>query len=157
MLQTREAVQAYLHEHIPLSRDMGVTVVLASTDEVILTAPLAPNINHKSTAFGGSISALAILAAWTLLHVRLQKLQFSYQIVISSNQVEYRQPVQSEFRARCTVPPASEWERFERMLMRFGRARIRLQAGVYMGDLLAASFTGEYVALQQDETEAEQI
>jgi thioesterase domain-containing protein len=62
----------YLHEHIPLSRAMGVEVVEATWDGVSLRAPLAPNINHRETVFGGSASAVAILAAWALLYVRLQ-------------------------------------------------------------------------------------
>ena len=50
---------------------MAVSVKAVTTDTVILAAPLEPNINHKHTVFGGSASALGILAAWSLLHVRL--------------------------------------------------------------------------------------
>jgi thioesterase domain-containing protein len=66
-------IKTYLYEHIPLSKAMEVDVVDASVDKVVLRAPLAPNINHRATVFGGSASALAILAAWTLLYVRLQQ------------------------------------------------------------------------------------
>ena len=48
---------------MPLSQAMQVTVVEASFQQVVLTAPLAPNINHRETVFGGSASAVAILAA----------------------------------------------------------------------------------------------
>lgn len=58
-------LQAYLHRQIPLSAAMQVSVVSATLDSVVLSAPLAPNINHKYTAFGGSVSALGILAAWS--------------------------------------------------------------------------------------------
>ena len=50
---------------------MEVTVVEASLHQVVLSAPLAPNINHRETVFGGSASAVAILAAWSMLHLRL--------------------------------------------------------------------------------------
>ena len=40
-------------------------------DTVVIEAPLAPNINHRKTVFGGSASALGILAAWSLVHLRL--------------------------------------------------------------------------------------
>ncbi|MFB3040360.1 MAG: YiiD C-terminal domain-containing protein, partial [Candidatus Poribacteria bacterium] len=65
------ALEEYLHEHIPLSKAIGVKVVEADSAGVTLSAPLAPNINHRETVFGGSASAVAILAAWTLLYVRL--------------------------------------------------------------------------------------
>jgi hypothetical protein len=50
------ALEQYLHEHIPLSAAMGVKVVQADPQCVVLTAPLAPNINHRDTVFGGSAS-----------------------------------------------------------------------------------------------------
>ncbi|RYE53550.1 MAG: hypothetical protein EOP18_08925, partial [Rhizobiaceae bacterium] len=50
---------------------MQVRVVAASVERVTLSAPLAPNINHRATVFGGSASAVAILSAWSLLHLRL--------------------------------------------------------------------------------------
>lgn len=64
-------LQTYLHAHIPLSGAMQVSVVQAALEGVVLSAPLAPNINHRDTVFGGSASAVASLAAWSLLHTRL--------------------------------------------------------------------------------------
>ena len=52
---------------------MGVEVIEAAWNGVTLRAPLAPNINHRETVFGGSASAVAILAAWAILYVRLQQ------------------------------------------------------------------------------------
>ena len=51
-------LEAYLHEHIPLSKAMGVSVVSVEEGIVILRAPLAPNINHRETVFGGVTEAL---------------------------------------------------------------------------------------------------
>ncbi|MDL2338661.1 MAG: YiiD C-terminal domain-containing protein, partial [Pseudomonadota bacterium] len=50
---------------------MQVSVVEVSAEQVVLAAPLAPNINHQDTVFGGSASAVAILAAWSMLHTKL--------------------------------------------------------------------------------------
>ena len=74
-------LEQYLHDHIPLSRAMQVTVISLAQDRVILSAPLAPNINHRDTVFGGSASAVAILAAWSLLHTRLQNAGLQFNIV----------------------------------------------------------------------------
>jgi len=57
---TPSELQTYLHQHIPLSQAMQFTVVEASLQQVVLTAPLAPNINHRETVFGGSASAVAV-------------------------------------------------------------------------------------------------
>ena len=56
---TPSELQRYLHEHIPLTAAMEVKVVSCGPDAAHLSAPLAPNINHRDTAFGGSASALA--------------------------------------------------------------------------------------------------
>ena len=53
------ALAAFLHEKIPLSAAMDVSVVSASASEVVLEAPLDPNINVHGTMFGGSVSTLA--------------------------------------------------------------------------------------------------
>ena len=51
------AIERYLHEHIPLTTHMEVGVDRIDDTGVRLTAPLAPNINHRQTAFGGSVAA----------------------------------------------------------------------------------------------------
>jgi thioesterase domain-containing protein len=80
-------LETYLHEHIPLSKAMQVSVIEADPGFVKLAAPLAPNINHRETVFGGSASAVAILAAWTILFIRLQNEGLYSRVVIQRNQV----------------------------------------------------------------------
>ena len=53
---TPQTLQRYLHERIPLARAMEVEVRALASDGVELGAPLAPNINHRDTVFGGSAS-----------------------------------------------------------------------------------------------------
>lgn len=66
-----QSVTQSLYDRIPLSQAMAVSVISIAEDGIILTAPLDPNINHRNTVFGGSISTLAILAGWTFVSVRL--------------------------------------------------------------------------------------
>jgi len=66
-------LQAFLRTRIPLSNAMAVEVRAASADEVTLSVPIVPNVKHRDTVFGGSASALAILAAWAKLRTALKK------------------------------------------------------------------------------------
>jgi len=141
-------LEAYLHEHIPLSVAIGVTVVAAGNDGVRLAAPLSPNLNHRQTVFGGSLSALAILAAWSLVHVRLQAMPFPYRIVIHRQTTEYLAPAAADFEAYCLSPEPTAWDRFVAALTRHGKARIELAVDVTASGVLAATFTGGYVALR---------
>ena len=111
-------LEQYLHEHIPLSKAMAVSVVSVEQSGVVLRAPLAPNINHRETVFGGSASALAILAAWSLLHTRLRAEGISSRLVIQRNTMEYEQPIQGEFTAHSTLEEPASWQQFTRMLAR---------------------------------------
>lgn len=142
-------VERYLHEHIPISRALGVTVVRADTGGVELRAPLDPNINHRSTVFGGSAISVAILAAWTLVHLwtlGLDRLG-RYRVVIRRSAMEYLAPIQDDFSAAC-VPPADALDRFTRTLERHRRAPVDLTARVTTGDEDVGSFAGSYVAIR---------
>jgi len=140
-------LEDYLHGHIPLSRAMAVRVAQADDDCVVLEAPLAPNINHHATVFGGSASALAILAGWSLLHTRLSAHGPHAQLVIQRNSVEYERPLTGAFSARATFTAASDWDSFVALLRRRGRSRITVPAVLLSQGLEAGRFSGQFVAL----------
>jgi thioesterase domain-containing protein len=141
-------LERYLHLHIPLSRAMAVTVRSVAADEVVLQAPLAPNINHRDTVFGGSAAALAILAAWSLLHVRLRAQGIEARLVIQRNTMEYERPMDGDFTARAALMQPHKWHAFTAMLARKGRARIAVAAVLAQGGQPAGRLSGEFVALR---------
>ena len=144
-------LQDYLHAHIPLSAAMQVGVDAAGPDGVTLRAPLAPNINHRDTVFGGSASALCILAAWSLLHLRLRAEGVTARLVIQRNTMDYTQPVAGEFRACAALAEPGSWPRFLRTFARMGRARAEVAAVLTDAQGAAAGrLVGEFVALRMD-------
>jgi len=144
---TPSELQTYLHDHIPLSKAMAVSVVSVAHDAVVLGAPLGPNINHRETVFGGSASAVAILACWSLLHLRLTAAGLESRVVIQRNTMDYLVPIDGAFTARSTFETGADWDRFMRMLERKGRARIAVGAVLEFEGQIAGRLTGEFVAL----------
>lgn len=142
-----EEVEVYLHRHIPISREMGVRVISVDGAGVRLAAPLAPNLNHQSTAFGGSVSSLAILAAWTLAHVGLRRRGIEARVVIQKSTTDYTAPIHGELEAFCPIPREADWDRFVVAVEKRGRGRLRLEAQVTSDGAEAAAFHGLYVAL----------
>lgn len=140
-------LEKYLHDHIPLSKALEVGVVQARPAGVILSAPLAPNINHRDTVFGGSASAVAILAAWSLLHTRLTAEGIASRLVIQRNTMSYERPIDGPFTAEAAIASAEAWERFARMLKRKGKARIAVASVLHFGGQVAGRLEGEFVAL----------
>lgn len=140
-------LEKYLHDHIPLSKAMEVGVVQVQPEAVILDAPLAPNINHRDTVFGGSASAVAILAAWSLLHTRLSGEGIASRLVIQRNTMSYELPIDGTFTAEAAIESAEAWEQFLRTLKRRGKARITVIAVLNFGGKVAGRLEGEFVAL----------
>ena len=141
-------LERYLYAHIPLSRAMAMSVVSLAEETVVLRAPLAPNINHSETVFGGSASTLAILAAWSLVYVRLRAAGSAARLVIQRHAMEYLKPMSGEFTARASLAEADGWQRFTAALARRGRGRVAVAAVLEYAGESAARFSGEFVALE---------
>lgn len=141
-------LEQYIQQHIPLSKAMAITVISADSDTVVLQAPLAPNINHRETVFGGSASALAILASWALLRVRLESEGISDSLVIQRNSMEYRRPISGAFTARSALTYPERWAQFTQTIASKGKARVSVSAVLEYAGETAASFTGDFVALR---------
>lgn len=140
-------LEQYLHEHIPLSKAMAVSAVSLEHCYVVPRAPLGPNINHRETVFGGSASALAILAAWSLLHTRLRSEAISSHLVIQRNTMEYEPPIVGAFTARSSLAAGAQWQQFTRMLVRKGKARISMTSVLEHAGHVVGKLAGEFVAL----------
>jgi thioesterase domain-containing protein len=126
---------------------MEIAVVDVSPQAVVLGAPLAPNINHRDTVFGGSASAVAILAAWSLLHTRLAGLGIASRLVIQRNTMSYERPIAGAFTARASIPAEGGWALFTRTLARRGRARITAACVLECAGQVVGRLEGEFVAL----------
>jgi thioesterase domain-containing protein len=144
-------LERYLHQHIPLSRAMAVRVASIDAGAVVLQAPLGPNINHRETVFGGSASALAILAGWALLHLRLRAEGIAASLVIQRNTMEYERPITGDFMARASLPQPERWRQFTALLARRRKARITVSCVLEHAGGVVGSFSGEFVALASPE------
>jgi thioesterase domain-containing protein len=140
-------VQAYLEEHIPLSERMQIDILEAGPERVSIEVPIEPNLNHRSTAFGGSVAALAILAGWTLVHLRLRDQGLVTHTVIQTSSVRYDAPIHGAFRAVTDPVEEPAWERFVRAITKHGKGRLHVSATVFDDGTAAATFTGAYVAI----------
>jgi thioesterase domain-containing protein len=140
-------LERYLHEQIPLSAAMQVSVERASPAHVVLAAPFGPNINHQRTVFGGSAAVLATLAAWSLLHLKLRQAELPAQLVIQRSAMKYLHSMAGDFTASCGQPEESTWSRFEQTLRRRGRARLQLSSLLLHAGRVCAQFEGDFVAL----------
>lgn len=146
MDDARAYLQSLLREEIPLTGALGLRVAAYDGAALTLAAPIAPNLNHKRTVFGGSLYSVLVLAGWGLLTLKLREAGVGAQIVIHEAYIRYHLPVETDFEAVCTLPAADTYEGFLRTLRRRARARIQLAAQVRAGAREAVGFSGSYVA-----------
>lgn len=145
---SEQDLQQYLHDHIPLSKAMAAVVRSVSAEGVTLEAPLAPNLNHRGTVFGGSASSLAILSAWALVHSRLRAEGLDSRLVIQRNTMAYERPMDGSFTATSALARPGDWPAFLRTLRRMGRARIAVVAVLHCVGQTTGRFEGDFVALE---------
>ena len=140
-------VGVYLRKQIPISAAMGVEVLGCSAERVRLQAPLSANLNHRSTVFGGSASAVAILAAWPWLHFALRSAGHPCRVVIQRNEMKYLTPIDDDFTAECDALSPADFDKLLRTLRRYGKARASLEVRLFLRGRVVARFSGDYVAM----------
>jgi thioesterase domain-containing protein len=139
-----EQVEEFFHRQIPITRAMGLRVVACDEQGFTVEAPVALNSNHLRTAFGGSINAVATLAAYGFLWMELK--EQSPHVVIAESSIRYLRPVHETIRAACSGPTSQELARFRAAFKTHGKARIDLRVSVLEGAETAAEFQGSFVA-----------
>jgi len=115
---------------IPLTRAMQLRVQAWDGDSLVLAAPLAPNINDKGCAFGGSLLSLLTLAGWGLIVLKLRALQLQCDVYVQDSEVRYLAPVWQDFTAQARLAEGESWDEFARALSSRGRARLRVACHV---------------------------
>jgi thioesterase domain-containing protein len=146
-----EALTAYLHARIPLSWAMEATVTQSdAAGVVVIAAPLAPNVNHRDTVFGGSASALGLLAAWSALFVRMQAERIQGRIVVRRNTMSYERPIASAFSARAVPPQGDDWEKLKAALARGRMTRARVVATLECDTEIVGRLEAEFAVMPPD-------
>lgn len=144
--ETLADLERILHAEIPLTRVMQVRVLRADRYGLALGAALAPNLNHKQTAFGGSLNSLTTLACWGLIQLLVRDCGHAVTVVIQESSVQFLRPVLRDFEAVCPLPAEPVIEKFLRVLKRRGRARLALDSTIQADGEIASRFHGKFVA-----------
>jgi len=145
MNDMKQHLQQVLENEIPLTTAIGVTVDKVTNSDIILIAPLENNINHKCTAFGGSLYSIAVLAGWSLIYTRLKTLELQAHIVIQKSNIQYLNPVVLDIKAMCSIDSEEIFNNFLLTFKKKSIARIKLKVEIPGNDEPDVIFTGQYV------------
>src|SRR5574337_318661 len=95
--------ERHLLADIPLARAMDLRVSDFDGDRLAIAAPLAPNINDKGCAFGGSLVSLLTLAGWGVIVLKLRALGKECEVYVQDSAVRYFAPVWEDFTAQARL------------------------------------------------------
>ena len=140
-----EKLQQVLHSEIPLTKAIGIEVIEYNENSLTISAPLENNINHKCTAFGGSLYSVSVLSGWGLIYLLLEKFNLTGHIVIQESHTKFIKPVDSDITSSCTFESPAHYEKFINMYRKKGKARIKLESKVICNGEICVIFTGHYV------------
>ena len=139
-------LQDYILEHIPLAHAMQLRVARYDGTQLEMTAPLAPNINDKGCAFGGSLASLMTLTAWGLVDLNLRERGLACDIYVGDSSLLYLQPLLDDLHATARYTQRGSFPDFLETLSRKGKARIAVSCIVDAANGDAATLEAAFVA-----------
>ena len=142
-VSTAPELERTIHQLIPLSVAMGVTVTSFEDDVLTLSAPLAPNINHQMSAFGGSLSALSALTGWGMVQLQIGKMNIVGNTVVGRSEASFLRPVLKHLTCRCSLP--NDFDVFQEKLSVKGKSRILLITEVVEDGEIAMTTSSQFV------------
>jgi thioesterase domain-containing protein len=139
--------EAECRREIPLLTAMHLSFV--DFDDLALTmeAPLAPNINNKGTAFGGSIASICLFGGWAVATLAcMDNAIDNTEIVVFKNEMTFERPARGHLTVRAYIKP----DDFAACLARLraddpGRIRLDIHVDLFHDDARCATMRGLYV------------
>jgi thioesterase domain-containing protein len=141
-----DELQEKLHNEIPLTKMMNIKIQDYNANELITSAPLDINVNDKGTAFGGSLSTMTIISAWSLCWLIAKELGFdSKNIVVIKSENSYKSPVTKDIICYTQKPSKEEIEVLKQKLETKKSASIKINSSIIEDDKICVEFQGYYV------------
>ena len=142
-----EKFEAECRADIPLLTAMQLSLVEYRDLTLTLEAPLAPNINNKGTAFGGSIASICLFAGWAVATLSFVDNDIlNTEIVVYKDEMTFERPARGHLIVRARIE-TGDFEACLDRLQAGDRSRIRLniRAEVFHDDERCARMQGLYV------------
>ena len=144
MADPRTDLQNKIRSAIPISEVMQFSIEELGPLSIMVSAPLAPNVNIHGTGFAGSIYSIAVLAGWGLSTHIMDLLEMDGELVVSNAEIKYRAPVTGPIECRAVASEAERRE-FEDNFNDTGKGRLSLT--IEVGDAPQAVLLGTFYAV----------
>ncbi len=147
----RQEAQQYIETNIPITKAMGMSINVLNRNEVRVGLPLARNLNHHGSAFGGSIESLFFVTGWAFIQLLTENMTPEPLIVGRRGRVSFTGAIRKDFEARLHIPSEEVTDVFLQELKNKGKARITARSFIEMDGKICAEFEGDFVVLHSND------
>lgn len=145
MGQLETAFENTLFQRIPQTKNLGMQIKSIQPNEICVQGDFALNKNHLDIVFGGSIAAIAITSAWSLVQHNVTQAGLQGSLVIKHQEMDYLLPVKTAFECVAHFQASDDWTRFLKSYQEKGRARVTVEAQLVCEGKICAKFQGLFV------------
>lgn len=138
-------LKQWIYDKIPAVKNFEFEIQTLKPGFVSLKVPLQAHINHKGTAFGGSLYNSAVLACYLLVYSEMTAIGVSSDsFVISEGSMKYIKPVEGDFEVKVGWSQV-QLDSMVTALRAKKKARWTLFAEIECSGVKCAEFQGRFV------------
>ncbi|MGP1716758.1 MAG: YiiD C-terminal domain-containing protein [Methylophilus sp.] len=145
MSQLEENFQNTLFKLIPQTKNLGIKITKIDENQITVHGDYALNKNHLDIVFGGSIAAISITTAWSLVQSKIEQAGLKGNLVIKRQEIDYLLPVKTDFECVASFQSADDWDSFKKSYEEKGRARIVVTAQIISESKATSKFQGVFI------------
>jgi len=138
----------FLYDDIPLTKNMGLVIEKYHQDTIVLQAPLCANINDKGSVFGGSSSALMIIAAWSLIKLNCVESEIDADIVVHKNTTHWQKALFTDLIIKAQFKGVVDFEEIKQTITKKKHQRLTCLIELLDKDgTIYSTMTAKYVII----------
>ena len=136
--------EKFMHEQAPMTKYLNFKVEKFDVGIVKISAPFAADMDHKPTAFVGSINALTSVCGWAMVFMIIKEYNENPHITLLKSSVDYLLPINKDFSATCETVDGKKVDKFIKSYSKWGKSQVEVEVVVYTPIGAAAKFKGVY-------------
>jgi thioesterase domain-containing protein len=145
MGQLEQNFENTLFKLIPQTKNLGIKITRIEDHQLTVYGDYALNKNHLDIVFGGSIAAISITTAWSLVQSKIEQAGLKGNLVIKRQEIDYLLPVKTDFECVASFQSPDDWESFKKAYQEKGRAKIVVNAQIVSESKATSKFKGVFV------------
>lgn len=146
--QLMALLDQFFAQYLPITEYLHMRSYDYDGDSFALAIDLAPSLNDKLTAFGGSLYCVSVMCGWGMTYLQCRQRGINPNMVVAHAEIDYLAPVADEvIVARCHHPDTGHWDAFADDVLQRGRAKTTVAATITSAGKQAVTFQGTYAVI----------